>query len=81
MKKILFLIATLIVSITCFCQGYTINGQIKDTKKGYVTLRSFFRDGNEQLDSTTIDKKGKFTFRGYVKDPIPALMTINGKKR
>lgn len=80
MKKILFLIATLIVSITCFCQGYTINGEIKDTKKGYVTLRSYFRDGNEQLDSTTIDKKGKFVFRGYVKEPIPALMTINGKK-
>ena len=60
-------------------KGYTINGEIKEGV-GYVTLRSFLNDGNERLDSVWMDKKGRFSFRGYTEQPIPALLNVNGKK-
>lgn len=60
-----------------FGQGYVINGEIKGDKEGFVTLRSYFRDGNERVDTTYVEK-GKFTFRSPIKEIIPALLTING---
>ena len=60
-------------------KGYTISGEIKKGV-GYVTLRTYLKDGNELLDSVWMDKKGRFAFRGYTEKPIPALLSINGKK-
>lgn len=78
-KLILFAIASLFTLVS-FAQGYVIDGQVKGSKNGLATLRTYFRDGNEQLDSSKIEEDGKFYFRGQIKDPIPALLTINGKK-
>ena len=86
MKKILFSIIFTLLAFAGFSQqyvmtsqGYTINGQIKKGT-GYATLRTYLPDGNEKLDSTVLDEKGKFIFRGYATEIMPALLTINGKK-
>lgn len=60
-----------------FGQGYVINGEVKGDKEGFVTLRSYFRDGNERVDTAYVEK-GKFTFRSPIKEVVPALLTING---
>lgn len=42
---------TLFAQTIPYGKGYTINGQIKGQKgenNGFVTLRSYFRDGNEK---------------------------------
>ena len=81
--KIRTLILTTILllpSVKLSAQGYVINGRLHGSSKGYATLRLYHRDGNETLDSTTIDKSGRFTFRGPVKATLPALLTINGKR-
>lgn len=62
-----------------FGQGYVINGELKGDKQGFVTLRSYFRDGNERVDTAYIEN-GKFTFRSPVSEVIPALLTINGMR-
>lgn len=80
MKKLILFIFISLFTLVSFAQGYVIDGQIKGTKNGLATLRTYFRDGNEQLDSSKIEEDGKFYFRGQIKDPIPALLTINGKK-
>ncbi|MBR5253499.1 MAG: redoxin domain-containing protein [Bacteroidales bacterium] len=80
MKKLILFTFMSMFTLISFAQGYMINGQIKGSKNGLATLRTYFRDGNEQLDSSRIEDDGKFYFRGQIKDPIPALLTINGKK-
>lgn len=81
-RLISFVFAIAFVSVA-FCQtvpfgqGYVINGEIKGDKEGFVTLRSYFRDGNERVDTAFVEK-GKFTFRSPIKEVIPALLTING---
>lgn len=62
-----------------FGQGYVINGEVKNTYEGFVTLRSYFRDGNERVDTAYIEDN-KFTFRSPIKEVIPALLTINGMR-
>lgn len=62
-----------------FGQGYVINGQLKGDKEGFVTLRSYFRDGNERVDTAYIDN-GKFTLRSPLAEVIPAQLTINGMR-
>jgi peroxiredoxin len=80
MKKLILFTFVSLFTLVSFAQGYVIDGQIKGSKNGLATLRTYFRDGNEQLDSSRIEEDGKFYFRGQIKDPIPALLTINGKK-
>lgn len=80
MKKLILFTLMSLFTLVSFAQGYMINGQIKESKNGLATLRTYFRDGNEQLDSARIEEDGKFYFRGQIKDPIPALLTINGKR-
>ncbi len=80
MKKIILFAFMSLFTLVSFAQGYAIDGQVKGSKNGIATLRTYFRDGNEQLDSSKIEEDGKFYFRGQIKDPIPALLTINGKK-
>ena len=80
MKKLILFIFISLFTLVSFAQGYVIDGQIKGSKNGLATLRTYFRDGNEQLDSSKIEEDGKCYFRGQIKDPIPALLTINGKK-
>ncbi len=80
MKKLVLFTFMSLFTLVSFAQGYIINGQVKGSKNGLATLRTYFRDGNEQLDSSRIGDDGKFSFRGQIKDPIPALLTINGKK-
>lgn len=80
MKKLILFIFISLFTLVSFAQGYVIDGQVKGSKNGLATLRTYFRDGNEQLDSSKIEEDGKFYFRGQIKDPIPALLTINGKK-
>lgn len=75
---ILFVVSSFSQTIP-FGQGYIINGELKQEKEGFVTLRSYFRDGNERVDTTYIEN-GKFTFRSPLKEVIPALLTINGKR-
>ncbi|MDO5760497.1 MAG: redoxin domain-containing protein [Bacteroidota bacterium] len=86
MKKIISLITLVFIVFCGYAQqyvmtskGYTIEGQVKKGT-GYATLRTYLPDGNEKLDSTLLDKKGKFVFRGNVTEVMPALLTINGKK-
>lgn len=87
MKKIFLALVFMLLGFTMFAQqyvmtsdGYVINGQVKKST-GYVTLRTYLPDGNELLDSVLIDKKGKFVFRGYATEAMPALLTVNGKKK
>ncbi|MDR0789975.1 MAG: redoxin domain-containing protein [Bacteroidales bacterium] len=80
MKRFAVIMIACFVSLTGFAQGYVINAQVKDVKSGTATLRLYFKDGNERVDSTTIDQKGSFAFRGDVKEPIPAMLSINGKR-
>lgn len=89
MKRILLLSTLLILSLVTFCQtapqytmtskGYTIEGRVVKGS-GYITLKSYLPDGNMLYDSTRMDKKGKFSFVGHTQTPIPATLTINGKK-
>ena len=86
MKKIFAFLVLIVFSLQIFAQqyvmtskGYTIEGEISKGV-GYATLRTFLADGNELLDSVWMDKKGRFTFRGYTEEAIPALLNINGKK-
>jgi len=82
-KKLISLVFAVLFTFVAFSQtipfgkGYVINGEIQNTKEGFVTLRSYFRDGNERVDTAYIEK-GKFTFRSPIKEVIPALLTING---
>ena len=62
-----------------FGQGYVINGELKGDTVGFVTLRSYFRDGNERLDTAYINN-GKFTLRSPLSEVIPAQLTINGMR-
>lgn len=87
MKKIIFLIVLVCVVFVGNTQqyvmtsrGYTIEGQVQKGT-GYATLRTYLADGNESLDSTVLDKKGRFVFRGNTGEIVPALLTINGKKK
>ncbi|MDR1847300.1 MAG: redoxin domain-containing protein [Bacteroidales bacterium] len=80
MKRLAVMMIACLISMAGFAQGYVINAQVKDVSGGSATLRLYFKDGNERLDSTVIDEKGQFSFRGEVKEPIPALLTINGKR-
>lgn len=86
MKKIILFSILTVLTFGVFAQqyimtskGYTINGEISKGV-GYVTLRTFLRDGNEKLDSVWMDKKGRFVLRGYTQEAVPALLNINGKK-
>lgn len=86
MKKIISVITFVFIVLCGYAQqyvmtsrGYTIEGQVQKGK-GYATLRTYLPDGNEKLDSTLLDDKGKFVFRGNVTEIMPALLTINGKK-
>ncbi|MBO6117100.1 MAG: redoxin domain-containing protein [Bacteroidales bacterium] len=86
MKKLFLLVISVCLGIGLYAQqyvmtskGYIIEGEIKKGV-GYVTLRSLLNDGNELYDSVWMDKKGKFTFRGYTERSIPATLTVNGKK-
>ena len=87
MKKILLVFVFALLGTVLSAQqyvmtsdGYTIQGEVKKST-GYATLRSYLSDGNELLDSIALDKKGRFVFRGYASEPMPALLTINGKKK
>ncbi|MDR1725996.1 MAG: redoxin domain-containing protein [Bacteroidales bacterium] len=80
MKRLTVIMFACLFSVTGFAQGYVINAQVKEVNGGFATLRLYFKDGNERVDSTVIDEKGKFVFRGDIKDPIPALLSINGKR-
>lgn len=62
-----------------FGKGYVINGEILNTYEGFVTLRSYFRDGNERVDTAYI-VNNKFTFLSPISEVIPALLTINGMR-
>ncbi len=62
-----------------FGQGYVINGELKGDTVGFVTLRSYFRDGNERVDTAYINN-GKFTLRSPLAEVIPAQLTINGMR-
>ncbi|MFA6200398.1 MAG: redoxin domain-containing protein [Bacteroidales bacterium] len=62
-----------------FGQGYVINGELKRDTVGFVTLRSYFRDGNERVDTAYINN-GKFTLRSPLAEVIPAQLTINGMR-
>ncbi|MDR0972209.1 MAG: redoxin domain-containing protein [Bacteroidales bacterium] len=82
-KKLFFLFFALIISAISFSQtipfgqGYVINGEVLNSFKGFVTLRSYFNDGNERVDTAQI-YEGKFVFRSPIKDIVPALLTVNG---
>lgn len=80
MRKSIFIVFLLFMSILSFGQGYVINGSVKGSTKGIATLRTYFRDGNEKLDSASIEEDGRFYFRGQIRDAVPALLTLNGKK-
>ncbi len=87
MKRIVFTLIFTLLAFVGYSQqyvmtsrGYTIDGQIKKGS-GYATLRVYLPDGNERLDSTLLDKKGQFVFRGNATETMPALLTINGKKQ
>ena len=73
-------IAILLSSIPLFSQGYEIRCRLHGSHQGYATLRLYHRDGNETSDSISINQDGRFTFRGPIKESIPALLTINGKR-
>ena len=86
MKKYILILLLAVLSSDLYCQqyvmdsqGYTLAGTIRKGK-GYVTLRTYLRDGNETLDSVVMDKKGRFVFRGHTQYPVPALLTVNGLK-
>lgn len=76
----IIVIAMLLLSPQLFGQGYEIDVVLQGSSRGHATLRLYHRDGNEQVDSTQIDAKGRFSFRGPVKETIPALLTINSKR-
>lgn len=80
MKRALLFILTMILSLGVSAQGFVVNGFLKGSKRGTATLRIYFKDGNEQLDSAAIEKDGKFYFRGQILEPVPALLTLNDKK-
>lgn len=83
MKKIITSVFAILFSVIAFSQtvpfgqGYIINGEIAGENNGFVTLRSFFRDGNEKVDTCFIEN-GTFTFRSPVENIIPAQLTVNG---
>ena len=66
MKKTILLIFAMIFATSVLGQGFVINGLLKGSKKGLATLRIYYKDGNEQLDSSAIEKDGKFYFRGQI---------------
>ena len=80
MKKAFSFIFMLIFTLSIFAQGYVINGLLYKTGRGVATLRVYFKDGNEKIDTSAIEKDGKFYFRGMISEDVPALLTINGKK-
>lgn len=80
MKKTILLIFAMIFATSVLGQGFVINGLLKGSKKGLATLRIYYKDGNEQLDSSAIEKDGKFYFRGQILEPVPALLTLNDKR-
>ena len=66
MKKIVFAVIFTLFAFVGYSQqyvmtskGYTVNGQVIKGS-GYATLRVYLPDGNERLDSTVLDDKGKF---------------------
>lgn len=83
MKKIITSVFAILFSVIAFSQtvpfgqGYIINGEIAGENNGFVTLRSFFRDGNEKVDTCFIEN-GTFTFRSPVENIIPAQLSVNG---
>ncbi|MEE0926291.1 MAG: DUF4369 domain-containing protein, partial [Bacteroidales bacterium] len=80
MKRVLLFILAMILTLGVSAQGFVVNGFLKGSKRGTATLRIYFKDGNEQLDSAAIEKDGKFYFRGQILEPVPALLTLNDKK-
>lgn len=84
-KKISFYIIAILISSFAFSQtipfgkGYVINGEIKGESRGFVTLRSYFRDGNERVDTAFIEN-GKFSFRSPISEIIPAQLSVNGMR-
>ena len=87
MKKIVFAVIFTLFAFVGYTQqyvmtskGYTVNGQVIKGS-GYATLRVYLPDGNERLDSTVLDDKGRFVFRGNATETMPALLTLNGKKQ
>ena len=84
-KKLISLVFAILFTFVGYSQtipfgkGYVINGEVKNTYEGFVTLRSYFRDGNERVDTAFVENK-KFTFRSPISEAIPALLTINGMR-
>ncbi|MFA6807013.1 MAG: redoxin domain-containing protein, partial [Bacteroidales bacterium] len=84
-KKLISLVFAILFTFVGYSQtipfgkGYVINGEILNTYEGFVTLRSYFRDGNERVDTAYIENN-KFTFRSPINEAIPALLTINGMR-
>ncbi len=82
-RKIINTVIAVLLSSIAFAQtipfgeGYVIDGEIKGESRGFVTLRSYFRDGNERVDTAYIED-GKFSFRSPIEDIIPAQLSVNG---
>ncbi len=80
MKKTILTTLMLILTAAIFAQGYVIDGELKGSSRGKATLRVYFKDGNEKIDTSAIEKDGKFYFRGQIEESVPALLTINERK-
>lgn len=75
MKRILFILATLVITLTsCNNKSYTINGTLPAECEGFKVYLSVYNNPEQILDSTTV-VNGSFSFSGTC-DTI-RMVTIN----
>lgn len=77
MKIIKFLIVfALFAPWTLMAQnGFLLQGKLNPSITSAKVYLSYYKDGNEVKDSTML-KKGQFTFKGNVENPLFAILTL-----
>lgn len=77
MKIIKFLVALVILSPLSLSaqQGFMVQGKISPMANTQKVYLNYYNEGKEVKDSATV-KKGEFSFKGQVSNPVAAILTL-----
>jgi thiol-disulfide isomerase/thioredoxin len=68
----------LMLNVVAGDSAFTINGKFDKVKSGKIYLTIY--GGNKTIKDSTKIKDGKFKFKGIVKDPLTAVLTLASKE-
>lgn len=80
MKKIIFIIAAVLALYSCSDDNFKIKGTITNAQSSMIYLEKLGIEKTTPVDSSEIDKKGRFKLSGSVSYPTFFLLKLNDQK-